>query len=300
MKALLLAVLLAAAPLHAVQPPRLVIEAPPQLAPAAGRLRGVDPARLAGIVSMVGLADPGPPIRVLLAPEGSPPAGVPPWVSGYALSEQGIIVLLPQRVPTYPDSSLEDLLRHEVAHVLVARAAGGRPLPRWFHEGMAMITSLSWGVDDHSRLTLALIADRPVSLAELDRRFAAGQGEVDRAYAISGAFVRDLFNRHGPRAAPGILAGVARGLSFEDAFRAATGTSLEDAESSFWNRQTFWYRWVPVLTSSATLWLGVTLLALWAIRKRRRRDAALRRMWEEEDERRLRTEAEPEPGEWIH
>lgn len=305
MKALLPILLLAALPLWAVQPPRLEVEAPPALGPVAARLRGYDPDRLAGIVSLVGLADPGPPIRVLLAPEGSPPAaGVPPWVTGYALSEQGIVVLLPERVPTYPDTSLEDLLRHEVAHVLVARAAGGHPLPRWFHEGMAMITSLSWGFDDHSRLSLALLTDRPVSMAGLDPLFGSGQSEVNRAYAISGSFVRDLVNRHGPRAAPKILAGVARGLSFQDAFRAATGISLEDAESSFWDRQTFWYRWVPVLTSSATLWLGITLLAVWAIRRRRKRDAALRRIWEEEDERQRLAEAarlaEPGPGEWIH
>ena len=42
---------------------------------------------------------------------------------------------------------------------------------------------------------------------------------------------------------------------------------------------------MPLLTSSLTLWLAVTLLALWAMRQRRRRDAAQRRLWEEEDRR---------------
>ena len=46
------------------------------------------------------------------------------------------------------------------------------------------------------------------------------------------------------------------------------------AGESFWSRQTFWYRWVPLLTSSVTLWILVTMLALWAMRKRRARDAA--------------------------
>lgn len=235
---------------------------------------------------LVGLTQPGPPIRVIVAPEGSGPAVlVAPWIAGYALSERGLIVLMPRRVPSYPDSSLEDVLRHEVAHVLIARAAGNRPVPRWFHEGMAMIAGGSWGLEDRSRLTLALLADRPVSLADLERRFAGGQGEVNRAYAIAGSFVRDLLARYGPGAAPEILAGIARGLAFDDAFRAATGSSLAAAESSFWSRQTFWYRWVPVLTSSATLWLLVTLLALWAMKRRRARDAAQRRLWDAEDER---------------
>jgi len=283
--ALLLAALLAR-PAAAVQPPRLVFEAPPRFAPTAAHLRLAAAPQLAGVMRLAGLADPGPPIRVVLAPEGSPEAGlVPRWVVGYAMGERGLIVLLPERVPSYPDVSLDDVLLHETAHVLVARAAGGRPLPRWFQEGMAMIAGRSWGLDDRTRLTLALLVDRPVSLAALDGRFAGGQAEVNRAYAVAGSFVRDLLDRYGPGAAPAILAGVARGLSFEDAFFAATGTPLASAEDSFWSRQTFWYRWVPVLTSSVTLWLLITLLALWAMRHRRQRDAAQRRIWEEEDER---------------
>jgi hypothetical protein len=269
--------------------PRLVIEAPPALAGVAARLREVDPARLASAVRLVGLPDSAvaePPIRVVLAPEGSAEASVvPPWVSGYAYGEQGVIVLLPGRVPSYPDSSLSDLLAHEVTHVLIARAAGGRPLPRWFHEGLAMIAGLSWGLEDRSRLTLALLVDRPVSLADLDGRFAGGQGEVNRAYAIAGSFVHDLFDRHGPDVAARILHGVASGLSFDAAFAEATGTPIADAEASFWDRQTFWYRWVPILTSSVTLWMLVTLLALWAIRRRRSRDAARRQAWDEEEDR---------------
>jgi len=289
----------------ALEPPGLVFEAPPRLAAVAARLRTADPSRLASAMRLVGLETPGPPIRVILAPEGSGPAVlVPPWISGYALSHQGLIVLLPQRIPSYPDASLEEVLHHEVAHVLIDRASGGRPLPRWFHEGLALIAGGSWGFDDRSRLTLALLADRPVSLAELEERFAGERGEVNRAYAIAGAFVRDLVDRYGPRAAPRILSGVARGLTFEAAFRAGTGVSLAAAEDSFWRRQTFWYRWVPILTSSVTLWLLITLLALWAIQRRRRRDAALRRLWDEEDERmRAAVTAAPLPGDggdkWV-
>ncbi|HEX4960746.1 MAG TPA: hypothetical protein VF173_07900 [Thermoanaerobaculia bacterium] len=279
-------VLFAASPALAVQPPRLDFEAPPRLAPLAVHLQEAVPPQLGSVMRLSGLADPGPPIRVVLAPEGSPEAGLAPrWVVGYAMGDQGLIVLLPQRVPSYPDSSLDDVLLHETAHVLVARAAGGRPLPRWFQEGMAMIAGRSWGLDDRARLTLALLVDRPVSLAALDGSFSRGQAEVNRAYAVAGSFVRDLLDRYGPGVAPAILERVAHGLSFEDAFFAATGTTLASAEDSFWSRQTFWYRWVPVLTSSVTLWLLITFLALWAIRHRRKRDAAQRRIWEQEDER---------------
>jgi hypothetical protein len=279
--------------------PRLVVVAPASLEQYAARVRAIGPERFTDAMRLVGLTDPGPPIQVFLGPEGSDlAAGVPPWVSGYAYGAEGVIVLLPARTPSYPDSSLEELLRHEVAHVLVARAAGGRPLPRWFHEGVAMIAGSSWGLDDRSRLTVTMIGGigaSEVSLADVERQFSGERGSTFNAYAIAGAFVNELLRREGDDAAARVLAGVGRGLSFEDAFRDATGVALADAERSFWRRQSFWYRWVPILTSSVTLWMLITLLAIWAMGKRRARDAALRRSWEEED-RRLAGAGPPPPG----
>src|SRR6266508_4048440 len=73
-----------------VEPPRLIVEAPPALAATAVRLRATS---LASAMGLVGLARPGPPIRVIVAPEGSGPAAlVPPWISGYALSDRGLVV----------------------------------------------------------------------------------------------------------------------------------------------------------------------------------------------------------------
>lgn len=264
--------------------PALVVEAPARYEGLARRLRELDPGRLATVARLTGTDRPGPPIRVLLAPEGSGlAAAVPPWVAGYADGASGTVVLLPARTPTYPDSSLEDLLRHEVAHVLVTRAAGGRPLPRWFHEGVATIAGTSWFAD-RSYLAAALLSGEETPLPELDRRFTGGEGEARRAYAVAGAFVRDLIQNEGPEVVGRILSGVGAGWSFEEAFARATGTSLAAAGAAFWRRQTFWYRWVPLLTSSVTLWMGITLLALYAIRRRRARDAALRLRWEEEEE----------------
>jgi len=302
---LLLAVLPVAA-----QVPQLFVEAPAALEPLAARIRALPPGRLEDAARLAGLFRAGPPVRVILAPEGSTLAtAVPPWVSGYADPAAGVVVLMPARAPSYHDSSLEDLLRHEVAHVLIGRAAGGRPVPRWFQEGLAMIAGQSWGLEDRSRLTLALFADRRVPLSELDSHFAGGQGTVQRAYTVAGAFVRDLIQRHGQRATGAILEGIADGLPFAEAYQRATGEALADAEDSFWDRQTFWYRWVPFLTSSVILWIGVTLLALWAMAKRRSRDAARRRAWDEEEDARLAAAAAvvqarpvpaPPPDGWVN
>jgi hypothetical protein len=166
--------------------------------------------------------------------------------------------------------------------VLAARAAGGRPLPRWFDEGLAMIAGGTWGADDRARLVLELLLDRGVTLAGLDRRFAGGEREVAGAYALAGAFVHDLVQRRGAAAPGRILAAVAAGAPFPEAFEDGAGTNLAAAEADFWRRHSL-QRWLPLATSSTTLWLGITLLALYAVTRRRRRDAALRARWDQEE-----------------
>ncbi|HYH44163.1 MAG TPA: hypothetical protein VEG34_00625 [Thermoanaerobaculia bacterium] len=295
-------VLLTAAPLRA-EIPWLEIEAPPELAGQANRLRELEPREIADALRLAGIDEPGVPIRVILAPEGTDLArSAPPWVSGWAWPQSGTIVLLPQRSPSYPADSLEDLLRHEVAHVLIGRAAGGRPVPRWFHEGVALVAGDSWGLDDRSRLAVTVLRRRQLPLPELERRFAGGRGQVEEAYAIAGGLVQDLLQRHGAGVTGEILAGLAEGLTFEAAFERAAGEPLAVAEAVFWEEQTSWSSWFPALTSPLVVWGLIALLAGWARRRKQQRAAALHRRWEEE-ERAASLARAPEPGgdrETIH
>ncbi len=264
--------------------PRLIVQAPPVLSALARTVERFDPRLLAPAIQLTGASDLSP-IRVLLAPEGFPQAtSAPPWVSGYAVGPGNAIVLFPARATSYPDSDFDALVQHEVTHVLIDRAAGGQPVPRWFHEGLAMAAGRGRGLEDRSRTAVAILVDGRTTLADLDTRFSGGHREVQAAYALAGDFVADLLLRRGADIAPKILAGIARGERFEAAFEAAAGESLTAVEASYWRRRTLWNRWVPFLSSSAALWLGVTALALVAFKRRRARDAELQRGWELEED----------------
>jgi hypothetical protein len=235
-------------------------------------------------MQLLGLEDPGGEILLLLAREGSPAArSAPAWISGYAFSDRGLAVLLPERTPSYPDSTFEELVLHEVGHILVYRAVAGGEIPRWFNEGLALFIGRPWRLGDHSRVTWALVSGRQVALADLEPYFHSSREAARHAYALAGAFVHDLVNREGPDAVARILSAVASGTRFDQAYFEVTGDTLADAEHDFWSRHTFLYRWVPIIGSSATLWVFITLLSLVAFRRRRARDAALRRKWELED-----------------
>lgn len=265
--------------------PQLQIEAPAELADARARLASFDPIRLRGVMRLVGLEVAGDPIRVVLLPEGYEMAKrTPPPTAGYALPDQNLIVLFPARSPQYPHDTLEDVLHHEVAHVLMARAAGGAGLPLWFHEGLAVLGERTWGLEDQARLVSEMVMVSRTPLDRVDAMFAADEGSKTRAYTLAAAFVRELIRRHGADAPANVLRRMRGGETFERAFANAMGESVAEAENAFWSGQRFWTSIGPFLTTQTALWMGVTVIALAAIIRRRMQRAAKRRQWEESEE----------------
>jgi hypothetical protein len=276
-------VVLVSALLALAPAPELRVEAPPELAQVAGRLRSTDAAHLQDVSRLVGLETPGPPVRVVLVDDASPWAReVPSWVTGVALGTD-LIVLFPHRAPIYPHGTLEDVLRHELAHVLIARASGGASVPRWFNEGLAMAAERPWGLTDRTRLALGLAFGSPLTLAEVDRLFRGGREEQAQAYAIAGWFVRDLIDEHGTGMPATLLRHLDAATSFDRAYARATGTTLVMAEAEFFRRQRRWTTWFPLLTSTTVLWAGIAVLVLLAYRRRRQRRAELWKVEEVEE-----------------
>jgi hypothetical protein len=278
------------------------------------RLHSLDRTTLGTIVQLVGLEDAGPPIRVVLAPEDSQVArSTSSWIAGFAQGPASTVVLFPSRSVRYPHDSLEAVLRHEVAHVLISRAAGGQAVPRWFDEGLSVVAERAWHFEDRWQLAWVLVSGDQVRMDEVNYLFQAGPGGAARAYVLSSAFVRHIIETSGPAVPARILAAVAKGVSFDVAFEQATGGSLAGAERSFHAELTSWTRRLPFLTSPFVLWTFVTLLALVAIFVRRRRSAELRRRWAAEEAREIGwpgeetapDETPPQPAEtpprdWVH
>lgn len=271
-------------PAAALPAPQLRVEAPEELSGVARQVARLAGGDFSAALVLTGRSEFGAPIRVVLATEDSSLAKrVPGWVSGFAVAASSTVVLFPQRVRSYPDRDLQVLLHHEVAHVMVARATGGRPVPRWLNEGIATVAAREWGMEDRARYALAVVGGGPTCTADLDAGFGDG-ATVARSYALSAAFVRFLQRQHGENVTARILARVATGSGFEAAFTEATGSRLSRAEKAFFEDQAFWNTWVPFLTSSVALWMGITSLALWAIKRRRDRSRKMREQWRLEEE----------------
>ena len=199
----------------------LTVEAPASLAPAADRVRRINSEQLAQALARVGLNIP-PQIRVALIAEDDVRArAIPVWTVGLA-SGQHDIAIFPERIGSYPYDSLESVVSHEVVHLALAAQAGNRPLPRWFHEGVAMSVERGWGVTSQVRFLLA--AGGSADLADVERLFNAGtQPESASAYLLAAALVSDLQQRHGAAVPGAIIDRVAYGAGFAEALVLETG-----------------------------------------------------------------------------
>lgn len=257
------------------------IQAPDSLVGAAERIRRLDASALQSALARAGLDLP-PEVRVTLIAEDDPRArSTPAWVAGLAFPPRDIVVF-PARITSYPYDSLESVLRHEVAHLALDIAAGGWPLPRWFHEGVAISVDAGWRLTHQARL-LFEVAREP-AVGDVETLFVSdAQHETARAYLLSAVLVADLRQRHGADLPGAVARRVAAGAPFERAFAIETGDTPDQAATRAWAAYLRWTTWVPALTSASALWLVILAVATAAFVARRRRRARIRRRWQEEE-----------------
>lgn len=209
-------------------------------------------------------------------------ATLPRWIVGFASGTEDVVIF-PARVGSYPYESLESVLRHEVVHLALSSGAGGRELPRWFHEGVAVSLETGWNLGSDLRLLIGAGANP--GMADLARLFASDThlGNAE-AYRLATALVTDLRERHGPALPGRIAAAVARGASFAGAFELETGETPDAAAARAWAQYRRWTAWLPVLTSGSAVWTAILALAFIAFVAQVRRRARRRQQWAEEEE----------------
>lgn len=261
----------------------LTVDASPSLAAAAERIRAIDQQNLVAVLHRAGL-EPPTAVEVRLVQEDDAIAQrAPRWIVGRA-SGLHTIVIFPQRVTRYPYDSLESVLRHEVVHLALSARAGGRALPRWFHEGVATSVEAGWGITDQLRLLVAALREPAVDDVQVLFRSEA-QPDAELAYLLAAALVNDLRERHGADVPGRIAARVAAGGQFSTAFATETGETPDAAAAIAWRSYRNWSRWTPALASTSALWGFIVVLALIAFAVHRRRRLQQRKRWEDEERR---------------
>ncbi len=220
-------------------------------------------------------------IVVYLAPDeatyDSLAPGAPDWSGGLAFPE-GDRIILPTFGPRAGGRPLATVLRHELAHVGLARQLGSA-VPRWFHEGYAQLASGSWNAGNAWALRIAILQGRLESLESLSLDFARGRVSADHAYLLSYTAVEFLYRLGGAEGFARLLERWREMGSLDPALRRTYGLTLGQFER-LWRRDVGRrFGWLLVLAQAAVFWTVLTILLLilgyWKKRRTRQKLVAL-------------------------
>ena len=218
-------------------------------------------------------------IHVVVAPTQAEfhslqPGSLPDWADGTAWPHRGLIFLRAPRLRGHTNESLETVLEHELVHVLMGRAFGKRPVPRWLQEGVAQLQSGEYTAETTATLANGILGDNLMSLYELSRGFPDNALRAQLAYAQSADFVAYIQNVHGEQAIKTLIHEMARGERFAPAIRIATGEYVDDLDLAWRSRLKSSHLGLSPLFSEGVWWgLGALLVpvAWFAVRRRNRK-----------------------------
>ncbi len=215
-----------------------------------------------------------------LAPADAPP---PEYASGVAY--HGLhLVLLSMLAPRGAEAvDLDEVFRHELAHVALEDAVQGKHVPVWFNEGLAIWLSGEKAAARMKTLWSATLSGTLIPLSDIDRSFPRDNFEVSIAYAQSADFMRFLMRNSDRLRFAAMIDRVRDGQQFDRAISEAYGSDLRRLEFEWRGELERRFSVIPVLTGGGLIWVLVVVGFVYAYVRKRRRAKAILARWEREE-----------------
>ena len=241
------------------------------------------------IVDTIGHDSPDKTRIILVGPEEPPdpplPPGtwIPPWAAAVAYPGKDLILVRVRGPRGGRPSTPEVTLTHELTHIILGKATGRRPIPRWLNEGLAMFLARQWNFSHTFAVFKAALTGRVPSLAYLDRLFEGSEGDIRLAYGLSFSFIAYLLDSYDRESLHLWIRLIGRGRPWRSAFSRAFPSALTEAEAGWRRRLKIRFAWAPFIFSGTGIWFGLTLLFLLGYLARRRRDRTIMERWRAEE-----------------
>jgi len=249
------------------------------------------------------------------------PGAPPSWADATAWPHLGAIFLRAPEIRIGGDEPLEQVLEHELVHVLLGRAFEPRVPPAWLQEGVAQVLAGQVGPEVGRTLAEGAMAGEIGPLEGIENGFPIDPLRARLAYAQSADFVAYLVDEYGAGVLARLVRESAGGQPMSSAVYRATGRFLEDVEQDWRARHSGPSRGLAAVLRDGT-WLfalaGLGLIGVGLARRRRfrrrlaemeREEAAIdawlaelaaRRAAEAAAAARARDDGQPPPPPWIH
>jgi hypothetical protein len=210
---------------------------------------------------------------------------VPDWGAAVAIKSRDLIVVKsPRYFPV--GKSLEELIGHELTHIALDNAVGGKWLPRWFEEGFCQMMSGEWRFDQDLLMTRAVWGSGLVPLIELESLNRFGGAKAGLAYAESYLAVTELTRDLGIDFFPDFFNEYRVSGNFYQAFTKTSGYKYLDWTNLWLDQNTRKYRFVLFIFDSrlffpflAVVFLLLYMIKLYQVRKKKKEWERMERLW---------------------
>jgi len=199
---------------------------------------------------------------------------LPNWGVAFAiLEEQRILVDVQKATRAY--NSLDEVVPHELSHLLVRQKVPHARLPIWFSEGLAQWQAREWSLVDAWELMQGVWAGSAPRIEDLYREYPSEETRAQSAYRISYAAFTDLFSGLGFQVLPDLLATVEQKGSFSEGFFTFFGFSTADYAAYFHDEIERRYKTKALVFQSGPLFgfaalVFVAMIVRYTIRRRRK------------------------------
>jgi hypothetical protein len=198
---------------------------------------------------------------------------LPDWGIAFALLEENRI-LVDVRRATREFNSLDEVVPHELSHLLVHQRAPHVRFPLWFAEGLAQWQSREWSLVDQWELMRGVWLRASPRLADMYFSYPADETRAQGAYRVAYAGFLDLFEEVGFDRLGPFLAEAERVHSFERGFYEYFGYTVGEYQAYFQDdfERRYGSPWMalqsePLLAFAAVLFLAV-IVRYWVRRRR--------------------------------
>ncbi len=241
------------------------------------------------IMSDLGVSFPGE-IRVYIADRGAfqelqPTATIfPESIIGVAYSRLLLIILKSPRDSSNLQSDLRKTFVHELTHILLGSAFNAdQGVPRWLNEGIAFYESREWNLGRVSTMTRAVLTDSIIPLSALTHVFPDNPRDLQLAYAQSFYLVSFLITRFGRESFHNFIKAYSKNKQLDDALLSVYAMNLHELEREWHSFLKMRFSWIPIITSSTTLWFIITIIFIYGYMRKKRKMSVTLKQWEEEE-----------------
>ena len=208
---------------------------------------------------------------------------LPESVIGTAYHKRSLMVLKSPRALTRNPINLRSTFIHELTHILLGQAfTSEERVPRWLNEGVAMYEAREWNFDRVFTMTHAVLTGTLIPLSDLTYAFPRDERRLELAYCQSFYLISFLVSQYGTEEFHDFIRLYSKEQVLDDVLLKSYGINLYELERRWHRALKLRFNWIPLITSSITLWFVITLIFLWSyLRKKRNNQLTLQR-WEEE------------------